>query len=266
MAFARGTAIAGLIACASAGAARADEPGAAAALLPDDLTPWGMFVSADNVVKAVMILLILASFVSWTVALAKGLGLLAINRRLRKQIRALGDCASLSEAAERLRGRNGLEHEVLAAQSEVVASVNLDAGGVRERIALSLERLEAEVGRRLNRATGVLATTGATAPFIGLFGTVWGVMNSFIGISRHHTTNLAVIAPGLAEALLTTALGLAAAIPAVVLYNMLARAVAGCRARHADGAAAILRLAGRDLDRACAAIGKTAGFPRKAAE
>ena len=116
-----------------------------------------------------------------------------------------------------------------------------------------MERAEARASRRLARATGVLATTGATAPFVGLFGTVWGVMNSFIGISRQHTTNLAVVAPGIAEALLATALGLVAAIPAVVFYNMLARTIAGCRARYGDGAAAILRLSSRDLDRARAA-------------
>ena len=80
------------------------------------------------------------------------------------------------------------------------------------------------------RGTGILATIGATAPFVGLFGTVWGIMNSFIGISKPHTTNLAVVAPGIAEALLATALGLVAAIPAVVIYNMFSRSIAGYRA------------------------------------
>ena len=123
---------------------------------------------------------------------------------------------------------------------------------MKDRIGSRLERLEARAGRRLARATGVLATVGATAPFVGLFGTVWGVMNSFIGISRQHTTDLAVVAPGIAEALLATALGLVAAIPAVVLYNLLARAIAAQRGQYADGAAAVQRLAGRDLDRALA--------------
>ncbi len=130
------------------------------------------------------------------------------------------------------------------------ASANLDVGGVKERVSSRLERVEAQAGRRMARATGLLATVGATAPFVGLFGTVWGVMNSFIGISKQHTTNLAVVAPGIAEALLATALGLAAAIPAVVFYNVLARSITGYRARYADGSAAILRLASRDLDRA----------------
>jgi biopolymer transport protein ExbB/TolQ len=86
-------------------------------------------------------------------------------------------------------------------------------------VASRLVRLEAAAGRRINRGTGVLATIGSTAPFVGLFGTVWGIMNSFIGISKAQTTNLAVVAPGIAEALLATAMGLFAAIPAVIAYN-----------------------------------------------
>ncbi|HEX2152300.1 MAG TPA: MotA/TolQ/ExbB proton channel family protein, partial [Stellaceae bacterium] len=103
--------------------------------------------------------------------------------------------------------------------------------------------------RRMTRGTGVLATIGSTAPFVGLFGTVWGIMNSFIGISKAQTTNLAVVAPGIAEALLATAIGLVAAIPAVVLYNMLARYTARCRALIGDAAASVLRLLSRDLER-----------------
>ena len=99
--------------------------------------------------------------------------------------------------------------------------------GTKERVASRLERIEARYGRRILRGTGVLATIGATAPFVGLFGTVWGIMNSFIGISKAHTTNLAVVAPGIAEALLATALGLLAAIPAVVIYNLFARSITG---------------------------------------
>jgi hypothetical protein len=112
------------------------------------------------------------------------------------------------------------------------------------------------------RGTGVLATIGATAPFVGLFDTVWGIMNSFIGISKSHTTNLAVVAPGIAEALLATALGLAAAIPAVVIYNVFARSIAGYRAALGDAAAAVLRLVSRDLDRAAGVpLERAAGEP-----
>ena len=122
-----------------------------------------------------------------------------------------------------------------------------DLEGLKERITARFERIEAAIGRRMMRATGILATIGATAPFIGLFGTVWGIMNSFIGISKLHTTNLAVVAPGIAEALLTTACGLAAAIPAVVIYNAFARSIAEYRALYADASVEILTMISRDL-------------------
>jgi len=127
----------------------------------------------------------------------------------------------------------------------------LDAAGpegVKERTRSILERTEAQAGRHLMRGTGLLATIGSTAPFVGLFGTVWGIMNAFIGISQAQTTNLAVVAPGIAEALLATAIGLVAAIPAVVIYNHFARAITGYRQALADAAAAVERLLSRDLD------------------
>jgi len=103
---------------------------------------------------------------------------------------------------------------------------------------------------KISRGTCILATIGATAPFIGLFGTVWGIMDSFIGISKAHTTNLAVVAPGIAEALLATALGLVAAIPAVMIYNVLARSTGHYRALIGDASAQVMKLVSRDLDRA----------------
>jgi biopolymer transport protein ExbB len=105
--------------------------------------------------------------------------------------------------------------------------------------------VEAAMTRQISRGVGILATIGATAPFVGLFGTVWGIMNAFIGISESHTTNLAVVAPGIAEALLATALGLVAAIPAVVIYNHLARVIAGYRALLSDASAQLLLLISR---------------------
>jgi biopolymer transport protein ExbB len=248
-----GTAAALLFVCWTAAAfAAADDTAAgapvASALLPSDLSPWGMFLSADEFVKAVMIGLAFASFVAWTVALGKGIELMI--RKLADQMRVLERMSTLSDAVRAFKGQAGLERAAFEARAEIEASTNLDSGGVKERVASRLERVEARAGRLIARAMGLLATIGATAPFVGLFGTVWGVMNSFIGISGQHTTNLAVVAPGIAEALLATALGLAAAIPAVVFYNVLARSIAGYRARYADGSAAILRLAGRDLDRA----------------
>ena len=137
-----------------------------------------------------------------------------------------------------------------AAVTELKLSAgSIERDGIKERIASRLERIEAAYGRRLLRGTGVLATIGSTAPFVGLFGTVWGIMNSFIGISKSQTTNLAVVAPGIAEALLATAFGLAAAIPAVVIYNVFARSIAGYRALLGDASAEVLRLVSRDLER-----------------
>ncbi|MDR0810006.1 MAG: tonB-system energizer ExbB, partial [Gemmobacter sp.] len=120
--------------------------------------------------------------------------------------------------------------------------------GVKERALSLVSRIEGQALQRLRRGTGLLATIGATAPFVGLFGTVWGIMNAFIGIAETRTTNLAVVAPGIAEALLATALGLVAAIPAVVIYNHFARQIAAYRQALGDAAAAILRLLSRDID------------------
>jgi biopolymer transport protein ExbB len=224
---------------------------AIALTLPRDLSPWGMFLAADIVVKAVMVGLAFASLLTWTIWFAKAFELLAARRRLRQAIEALNDARSLADATTRLKGRGGDVALLLhATETELRLSADaISADGAKERIASRLERIEAAAGRRIIRGTGILATVGATAPFIGLFGTVWGIMNSFIGISKQHTTNLAVVAPGIAEALLATALGLVAAIPAVVMYNMFSRWIAGNRALQADAGAEILRLVSRDLDR-----------------
>ena len=245
-------------------AAPNNEP--AAAQLPRDLSPWGMFLSADIVVKVVMIGLALASLVTWTIALAKGLEIVAAKRRLHSELTALARLASLADAARKFGTGQGLAPLVHAAMVELHLSADAsDKQGVKERVASRLERIEATTGRRMTRGTGMLASIGATAPFIGLFGTVWGIMNSFIGISKLHTTNLAVVAPGIAEALLATALGLAAAIPAVVIYNLFSRSIAGYRALFADAAAEVLRLVSRDLDREAGRPGANSRNPKIAA-
>ena len=219
--------------------------------LPRDLSPWGMFMAADAVVKAVMVGLAFASVLTWTIWFAKAIELLMVRRRMQATIKVLSQARSWSEATARIRGSdNESASLVRAADAELRLSADaLSPSGVKERIASRLERIEAAAGRQMIRGTGILATIGATAPFVGLFGTVWGIMNSFIGISKQHTTNLAVVAPGIAEALLATALGLVAAIPAVVMYNLFSRWIAGYRALYADAAAEILRLISRDLDR-----------------
>ena len=218
-------------------------------LLPRDLSPWGMFMNADRLVKAVMVGLAFASVVTWTIALAKWLELAAFKARLRKLHRAVAEARSLADAQNRVgQGGSAAAGLVRAAVLELEKSPDRsDREGIRERLAATIERIEATVGRQLGRGTGILGTIGATAPFVGLFGTVWGIMNSFIGISKAHTTNLAVVAPGIAEALLATALGLAAAIPAVVIYNYLARSIAGCKALFANTSTEVLNLTSREI-------------------
>jgi biopolymer transport protein ExbB len=238
-------------------------------LPPADLTPWNMFHSADIVVKSVIVLLLLASVVTWTILLAKWLELALANRNLRGTLVLANRAASLNELAENLEPRAGIIRSLLVStQTELTLSGELPVDGIKSRIALRLQRVEALLARRMARGTGVLASIGSCAPFIGLFGTVWGIMDSFVGISRMQTTNLAVVAPGIAEALLATACGLVAAIPAVVIYNIFARVVAGYRLLLGDLSTAVLALASRDLDRASlrgAATSRT-GLMRNAAE
>jgi biopolymer transport protein ExbB len=197
------------------------------AALPRDLSPWGMYLNADPVVKGILIGLALASVITWTVCLAKAIEIFLANREIHAALGRLTSVRSATEGMERLA--NGEVRQFLeAALAEQTLSAGCpEADGVKERIASRLERIEAACGRRISRGTSVLATIGATAPFVGLFGTVWGIMNSFIG--------------------------LAAAIPAVVIYNVFARTIAGYRAQLGDAAAEVLRLVGRDLDRSAAA-------------
>jgi len=223
--------------------------------LPRDLSPWGMFMAADIVVKAVMIGLAFASVLTWTVWFAKLLELMLASKRLRRGIRAIGGARTWAEATAAFGHDEGgvarLVHEAdseLKLSIEAVAPHSLSPDGVKERIASRFERVEAAAGRTMMRGTSILATIGATAPFVGLFGTVWGIMNSFIGISKAQTTNLAVVAPGIAEALLATALGLVAAIPAVMMYNFFSRWIAGYRALNADASASIMRLISREIE------------------
>jgi biopolymer transport protein ExbB len=228
----------------------------ASATLPRDLTPLGMFRSADIVVKAVMLGLIFASVLTWTIWLAKSIELMSARRRLRRAGSMLETAPSLSDVAK--LASTASPHVALliaAADSELRRSPDLDdVAGIKERIAARFGRIEAAVGRQMMQATGIVATIGATAPFVGLFGTVWGIMNSFIGISNQHTTNLAVVAPGIAEALLATACGLAAAIPAVVIYNGFARSIAHYRGLFADVSVEVLAQVGRDLSRLVPAL------------
>jgi biopolymer transport protein ExbB len=237
----------------------ASQAAVAAATLPRDLSPWGMFRNADIIVKLVMIGLLFASLVTWTVFVAKVWEIWTAARNARAALAVLNEARSLADGHARLGGGSEPVARLLrTAVHEVQTSANSDVEGLKERISWLLERVEASASRRIGRGMGLLASIGATAPFVGLFGTVWGIMNSFISISNAHTTNLAVVAPGIAEALLATALGLFAAIPAVVIYNVFSRAIGGYRALLADGSALVMRLVSRDCGRVAPPMSRAA--------
>jgi biopolymer transport protein ExbB len=220
-------------------------------VLPHELTPIGMFMAADRIVKAVMIGLAFASVVTWSVWLAKVIELLSARRNLLRDLHTVEQSRSLEDSCEKLEdARSDIALLARAAAGELQRSHDaMNHDGVKERVASIFSRIEAAATRRMTRGTGILATIGSTGPFVGLFGTVWGIMNSFIGISKSQTTNLAVVAPGIAEALLATALGLVAAIPAVMIFNMFARSIMGYRGLLNDGSAELMRMVSRDLDR-----------------
>ena len=223
------------------------------ATLPHDLSPWGMFMQADMVVKAVMVGLAFASLLTWTVWLAKGVQLTGAKRNARSATRKLSGAESLADASRRNQCRMDEEWPRRRSCQRCASGVAaLDRSVRRGDQGASRDRAVPHRGEsepRHGAGTGLLATIGATAPFVGLFGTVWGIMNSFIGISQSKTTNLAVVAPGIAEALLATAIGLVAAIPAVIIYNVFARAIAGYRALLSDASGEVLQHMSRDLER-----------------
>jgi biopolymer transport protein ExbB len=210
-----------------------------------------MYLTADWVVQTVMIGLAIASIATWTVLVAKSWEISRQARAIRASRDVVLQAPSLADAAVAPELQAELAQVLVeATQTELRLSGNAhDPAGIKDRVASLLERIELAHARQLRKGTGVLATIGATAPFVGLFGTVWGIMNSFIGIAQSNTTNLAVVAPGIAEALLATALGLVAAIPAVVVYNHFSRTLGGIKGAVGDLSAGIGLLVSRDLDR-----------------
>ncbi|MGA9091763.1 MAG: tonB-system energizer ExbB [Bradyrhizobium sp.] len=229
----------------------AGRPLKSATVAPRELSPWSMFLSADILVKAVMIGLAFASLATWTIFFAKMIELSLIQRRLRTALGRISDARSLAEAQFALGAKDSVLSLLLAAamrEARLSAGISSDAG-IKERAASSFAEIVRAEARRIRLGMGLLATIGATSPFVGLFGTVWGIMNSFIGISKSQTTNLAVVAPGIAEALLATAMGLVAAIPAVIIYNHFARLTKGYLELVGRSSGAAGRLLSRDLDR-----------------
>jgi biopolymer transport protein ExbB len=216
-----------------------------------ELSPWSMFLSADILVKAVMIGLAFASLVTWTIFIAKMIELAVARRKLKTALDKISDSRSLAEAQFALGAKRGVLSSFLAAamrEARLSAGISSD-NGIKERAASSFAEILRAEARRIRLGMGLLATIGATSPFVGLFGTVWGIMNSFIGISKAQTTNLAVVAPGIAEALLATAIGLVAAIPAVIIYNHFARVTKTYLELVSRASGAAGRLLSRDLDR-----------------
>ncbi|KDM92479.1 hypothetical protein EA58_05930 [Photobacterium galatheae] len=217
-----------------------------------DLSPLGMYLAADWVVKSVMILLLSASLLTWAIGVAKQLQIYTANRHARRILQTLVVADTLEDGADNTQTGKGMGMALIHAARHELRLSALGAaseGGIKERVQARLDRVQVSAGRRMSQGTGVLATVGSVAPFVGLFGTVWGIMNAFIGIAETQTTNLAVVAPGIAEALLATAIGLVAAIPAVVIYNHFTRAIQGYKALLADISVALLVLISRDLDR-----------------
>jgi biopolymer transport protein ExbB len=216
-----------------------------------EMSPWSMFLAADILVKVVMICLAFASLATWTIFLAMSIQLALARRRLGEALSRIADARTLAEAQLGLGpARNVLSSLLAAAMHELRLSADSPAeGGIKERVSIRFSEIVRTEARAMRHGMGILATIGSTSPFVGLFGTVWGIMNSFIGISKSQTTNLAVVAPGIAEALLATAIGLVAAIPAVIIYNHFSRTTKGYLdlVRRASGT--IGRLLSRDIDR-----------------
>lgn len=215
-----------------------------------DFSPLALYHHADQIVKAVILILIFASVLSWSIWSGKTLELLVRGRRMRKNLALLAGKRSLHQCGE-------LSAQICE-QMRQVALTELDRAdsrlsaqalqALRDRVVARIQRVEAAEARRATRGASILATTSAVAPFIGLFGTVWGIMHSFISIAQSQTTNLSVVAPGIAEALFATALGLVVAIPAVILYNVIGRLITGYRLLLAESMTLTLCLLSHDLD------------------
>lgn len=196
-----------------------------------DITPVTMFLGATIVVQVVISLLLAWSVVTWALMFSKlsfFSGLNGTTNRFLNAFRSAGSIQDAAKTAAKSYRNNALAKMTIAAADEIGAGAKSNlAGRVSQRMAI----VQAEVGEELSSGMGIFATVGSIAAFVGLFGTVWGIMNSFIGIAQTQTTNLAVVAPGIAEALFATGIGLFAAVPAVIFYNMFARRIGAYQTR-----------------------------------
>jgi biopolymer transport protein ExbB len=258
---------------AAAPAAAAPAPAAAPAEEPLDagvaatekmkshsLTPIGMFLSAQAVVKVVMIGLILALIFSWVLLITKLFEFGALNKQSDKFLEAFRGARSIADIArigssEEFEGNPMADMAAAAAQEvELSRQAGLAVAGEHRdstlaRATYAINAVQASLAKRLSGGMVFLASVGSAGPFIGLFGTVYGIMTSFIGIANTNTTNLAVVAPGIAEALLATGIGLFAAIPAVIFYNYFQTRISGYGTRSEGFVAELMNAISRQLDK-----------------
>jgi biopolymer transport protein ExbB/TolQ len=221
-----------------------------------DLSVQGMFMAADPIVKGVMVLLVLASIICWAIVLEKIVRMFILRRDIKT-------IETMAHSPAGVATARGLPRALLAAaETEAVegASRGEDRSSVRGRLERAMKTALKSELQRLEAGLPFLATIGSAAPFIGLFGTVWGIMNSFTAIAHQQDTSLATVAPGIAEALFATALGLAAAIPAVMAYNHYGVKLGRAAARAQD---AIVELA-RQLSKPAADTVKSSVEPLRA--
>lgn len=228
-------------------------PDAAAAGAPTRLDPVELFLQADIIVQAVMVGLLLASVWTWMIIVSFSMRIGKLNGVSRDYEAEFWDGAGQDKALSKQQRREIPSARVAAAGLEEwkksTAKTPVDRDGARQRIAGAMESQVAEEADELSARLNFLATTGSVAPFVGLFGTVWGIMNSFFQIGAQHSASLAVVAPGIAEALFATAIGLFAAIPAVIAYNRFSNQVNLFEARLQRFADKVHAGLSRELDR-----------------
>jgi biopolymer transport protein ExbB len=236
---------------ADAAAAPADAAAAPAAeeeAKGPDITPVTMFIHASIVVQVVMVLLMAWSVVTWALMISKLVffsGLNGTSNRFLNAFRSGGGLVDAhNKAFKNFRG-NAMAKMLDAAVNEIGTGKK---GHLATRVAQRMSIVQAEVGEELSSGMGIFATVGSISAFVGLFGTVWGIMNSFIGIAQTQTTNLAVVAPGIAEALFATGIGLFAAVPAVIFYNMFARRIGAYQTRLDNFANEVLVRVAREYE------------------
>ena len=224
------------------------------------LNPVRMFIDANPVVKTVMIGLLLASVLSWTILIVKLIEFAGLNRAANKFVEAFRGARSITDinriaTSEEFEGNPLADMAAAAAQEiELSRQAGLHVEGEHRdstinRVSSAVTAVQSSLARRMSNGMQFLASVGSTAPFIGLFGTVYGIMNSFIGIANTNTTNLAVVAPGIAEALLATGIGLFAAIPSVVFYNFFQTQITSFGSRTEGFVAELMNAISRQLDR-----------------